>query len=222
MIPPRHNAAFVAAMEDILGLYLRAYDEKFPLVCMDEQPVQLVREVRAPLPAGPGHPRRYDQHYERAGTANIFLFIEPLGGWRRASVSGRRTAIDWAQQVKLLLEADYPEAEKVILVCDNLNTHTIASFYKAFSPEVARSLVERLDIHYTPKHGSWLNVAESELSVLTRHCLRNRTPAVNALRNKIEPWSAERNNLQCGVDWRFTTADARVKLKHLYPEYQMA
>jgi len=222
MIPPKQNPAFVAAMEDILELYKRPYDEKFPLVCMDEQPVQLVKETRMPLPVRPGEPRRYDDHYERAGTANIFMFTEPLGHWRRTSVTERRTAVDWAQQVRILLEHDYPDAEKVILVCDNLNTHVIASFYEAFPPGVARHLVERIEIHYTPKHGSWLNVAECELSVLSRHCLRNRTGTVPELRSKVEPWCRERNASQRGIDWRFSTEDARIRLKHLYPQVQMS
>jgi len=222
MIPPKQNAAFVAAMEDILELYKSPYDQKFPLVCMDEQPVQLVKETRMPLPARPGQPRRYDDHYERAGTANIFLLTEPLGHWRTASVTQRRTAVDWAQQVRILLEDHYPDAEKVVLVCDNLNTHTIASFYEAFPPAVARRLVERIEIHYTPKHGSWLNVAECELSVLSRHCLRNRTGTITELRDKLEPWCRERNAFQRSVDWRFTTQDARIRLKHLYPQVQMA
>ena len=222
MIPPKQNAAFVAAMEDILELYKRPYDKTFPLVCMDEQPVQLVNETRMPLPPRPGRPRRYDHHYERAGTANIFLFTEPVASWRRVDVRQRRTAVDWAEEVQILLEKDYPEAEKIILVCDNLNTHTIASFYEAFPPVVARRLVERIEIHYTPKHGSWLNVAECELSVLSRHCLRNRTETIPALRRKLTPWQRERNGRECTVDWRFTTDDARIKLKRLYPQYQAA
>ena len=222
MIPPKQNAAFVAAMEDILELYKRPYDEHCPLVCMDEQPVQLVNETRVPLAAQPGRPRRYDHHYERAGTASIFLFTEPLASWRRVEVRQRRTAVDWAQQVQILLEKDYPQAEKIILVCDNLNTHKIGSFYEAFAPVVARRLVERIEIHHTPKHGSWLNVAECELSVLSRHCLRNRTGTIPALRRKLTPWQRERNGRKCKVDWRFTTDDARIRLKRLYPQYQAA
>ena len=222
MIPPKQNAAFVAAMEDILELYRRPYDKRFPSVCMDEQPVQLVKETRVPLPPQPGRPRRYDHHYERAGTACVLLLTEPLGAWRRVSVRQRRTSVDWAREVQTLLETDYPDAQKVILVCDNLNTHTIASFYEAFPPAVARRLVERIEIHHTPKHGSWLNVAECELSVLTRHCLRNRTGTIQALRRKLRGWQRERNARQCGVDWRFTTEDARIRLKRLYPQYQAA
>lgn len=222
MIPPKENAAFVAAMEDVLELYQRPYDEHFPLVCMDEQPVQLVKETRAPLAARPGRPRRYDHHYERAGTACVFLFTEPLGNWRRASVRERRTAVDWAEEIQILLETDYAKARKVILVCDNLNTHKIASFYEAFPPAVARRLVERLEIHHTPKHGSWLNVAECELSVLSRHCLRNRTGTIGALRHKVTAWHGQRNARQRAVNWRFTTDDARIRLKRLYPQYQAA
>ena len=209
-------------MEDILELYKRPYDPKLPLICMDEQPVQLVKEVRKPLPVRPGIPMRYDQHYERAGTANIFMFTEPLGQWRRSSVTRRRTSIDWAMQLRWLLEKGYPDAVKVLLVCDNLNTHKIASFYEAFSPALARSLVERLEIHYTPKHGSWLNIAECELSVMTRQCLSRRIGTVEALRGEVEPWGLKRNASQIGTDWRFTAKDARIKLKSLYPQIQLS
>lgn len=209
-------------MEDILELYKRPYDPKFPLICMDEQPVQLVKEVRMPLPARPGVPERYDQHYERAGTANIFMFTEPLGQWRRVSVTERRTSIDWAMQVRDLLEKDYPNAVKVLLVNDNLNTHKIASFYEAFPPAVARSLVERLEIHYTPKHGSWLNIAECELSAMTRQCLSRRIGTLDMLENQVHSWSLQRNADQIGTNWRFTTDDARIKLKSLYPEIQLS
>jgi len=222
MIPPKENAAFVAAMEDVLELYQRPYDERFPVVCMDEEPVQLVKETRVPLPPRPGWPRRYDHDYERAGTACVFLFTEPLGNWRRASVRERRTGVDWAREMQILLETDYAEAQKVIVVCDNLNTHKIASFYEAFPPAMARRLVERIEIHPTPKHGSWLNVAECELSVLSRHCLRNRTGTTEALRHKVRAWQCERNERQSGTNWRFTTNDARIRLKRLYPQYQAA
>jgi len=222
VIPPKANAAFVACMEDVLGLYCRPYDPRIPMVNMDEQPVQLVKETRAPVPPGPGRPARYEYEYERNGTANIFLFTEPLGEWRRVEVTGRRTAVDWAHQVRELLDVDYPRAEKVILVCDNLNTHTTASLYEAFEPAEARRLVERLEIHYTPKHGSWLNIAECELSVLTRQCLAGRTPDAEALARKTKAWERERNARQRGVDWRFSTEDARIKLKRLYPQVQMS
>jgi hypothetical protein len=209
-------------MEDVLDLYCRPYDPSFPVVGMDEQPVQLVSETRLPLRVRPGRRRRVDYEYRRAGTASVFMFSEPLGSWRRASARRRRTSVDWAKEVRILLEEDYPHAEKVILVVDNLNTHKIASLYEAFPPELARSLAERLEIHYTPKHGSWLNVAECELSVMSRDCLRNRTPDIATLRRKINPWNRRRNRNQRGIDWRFSTDDARIKLKRLYPEVQMS
>ncbi len=222
MIPPKQNAAFVACMEDVLELYCRPYDPRVPVVNMDEQPVQLVRETRSPIPAAPGQLMRYDYEYERNGTANVFLFVEALAGWRRASVRERKTAVDWAEEVRRLLEEDYPDAEKVILICDNLNTHTIASLYKAFCPTLARLLASRLEIHYTPKHGSWLNIAESELSVLRRQCLGDRTPDLATLKQKTQAWQRNRNERQQGVNWRCTTTDARIKLKRLYPQIQMS
>ncbi len=222
MIPPEANAEFVACMEDVLDVYERPYDPKRPIVNMDEQPVQLVKDIRQPLPAGPGQRRRYDHEYERAGTACVFLFTEALQGWRQVSVRPQRTAIDWAQELAGLLEGRYAHAEKVIVVCDNLNTHTVASFYKAFPPEKARRLARRVEIHYTPKHGSWLNIAECELSVLTRQCLGLRTPSVPALVRKVAPWARDRNTRQRGVDWQFTTPNARIKLKRLYPHVQLS
>jgi hypothetical protein len=209
-------------MEDVLDVYERPYDPNRPIVNMDEQPVQLVKETRPPLEAEPGRPRRYDHEYERAGTACIFLFNEALQGWRQVRVRPQRTAVDWAQEVAALLEGRYAQAEKVILICDNLNTHTIASLYKAFPPEKARRLAQRLESHYTPKHGSWLNIAECERSVLTRQCLRTRTPSLGALVRKVTPWARDRNARQCGVDWQFTTKDARIKLKRLYPQVQLS
>jgi len=209
-------------MEDVLDVYRRPYDARFPVVCMDEQPVQLVKETRVPQPGRPGRPRRVDYEYERAGTACVFLFTEALAGWRRTRVRPRRTALDWAEEVRRLLDEDYPEAETVILVCDNLNTHTIASLYQAFEPTEARRLARRIEIHYTPKHGSWLNLAECELSVLSRHCLRSRNPDLRTLRRKVTAWQRDRNQRQCGVDWHFTTDDARIKLKNLYPQIQMS
>jgi hypothetical protein len=222
VIPPKADAEFVACMEDILDLYKRPYDPKRPIVNMDEQPVQLVKEIRQPLPTRPGRARRYDHEYERAGTACIFLFTEALGRWRDVHVRQRRTAVDWAQEIAELLETRYAEAEKVILICDNLNTHRISSFYKAFDPAKARRLAERIEIHYTPNHGSWLNIAECELSVLSRHCLRARTPSIQSLIRKVTLWAEDRNNRQRGVDWQFTTANARIKLKRLYPQIQMS
>jgi hypothetical protein len=222
VIPPQADAEFVAEMEDVLDVYERPYDPRRPVVNMDEQPVQLVREVRRPLAVEPGRPRRYDHEYERAGTACVFLFTEALAGWRDVSVRPQRTAVDWAQEVATLLEGRYAQAEKVILICDQLNTHGIASLYKAFPAERARRLARRLEIHYTPKHGSWLNLAECELSILTRHCLRNRTPSLRALARKVTAWAQDRNARQRGVDWQFTTPDARIKLKRLYPQVQLS
>jgi len=216
-IPPDDDAAFVAAMEDVLDLYQQPYDPKRPQVCMDEQPVQLVKEVRKPITAKPGRPLRYDFEYERNGTANIFLFCEPLLGWRHVNVTERRTAIDWAHQMKELVDVHYPGVEAIRLVLDNLNTHKIASLYEAFEPEEARRIARKLEIHYTPKHGSWLNVAESELAALTTQCLKRRTPDIDVLRMNTAAWETDRNRKQKGVDWRFTTKDARIKLKRLYP-----
>jgi len=210
---------FVAQMEDILDLYARPFDSARPQVCMDERPMQLLKETRSPLPAEPGKPARFDYEYERAGTAVHFLFTEPLAGWRRASVRERRTSKDWAEEIRILLEMDYPKAEKVILVCDNLNTHRTASLYEAFPAEQARALAARLEIHYTPKHGSWLNIAECELSALATQCLNRRIPDLATLRRQTRAWQRRRNATQKGIDWRFTTKDARVKLKHLYPNY---
>jgi hypothetical protein len=217
-IPPKQNAAFVAAMEDILDLYCQPYNPERPVIGMDEKPVQLVKEVRRPLPARPGAVARYDYEYERNGTANLFLFTEPLGGWRKVTVRTRRTSQDWAAEIKVLLETDYLLAPTVILVCDNLNTHTIAALYDTFRPEEARRLAKRLDIHYTPKHGSWLNVAECELSILSQQCLDRRIPDQPTLAEVTGVWAQERTDKQRGVDWQFTTDDARIKLKSLYPQ----
>ena len=222
MIPPKHNGGFVACMEDVLEVYRRPYDGRHPVVCMDEQPVQLVKETRRPVPAAPGRRQRIDYEYERAGTASVFLFTAPLARWRRTNVRPRRTAIDWAEEMRRLLDEDWPEAEKVIVVCDNLNTHTIGAFYEAFEPTEARRLVERLELHPTPKHGSWLNVAECELSVLSRQCLRVRLGTIATLKRRVTLWEQDRNQRQCGVQWQFTTADARIKLRRLYPQIQLA
>ncbi|GMW03894.1 MAG: transposase [Candidatus Hydrogenedentota bacterium] len=221
MIPPGHSAEFVANMEDVLEVYKRPYNAASPVVCMDEQPTQLIKETRKTIPATPGCPPRVDFEYERNGTANHFLFTEPLGNWRKVSVREHKTAIDWAQEIKTLLDDEYPAAAKVILVCDNLNTHKPASLYEAFSPPEARRLLNRLEIHYTPKHGSWLNVAEIELSVLTRQCLDRRIPDLEALRNETKQWERTRNARQKSVVWQFTTENARVKLERLYPQIQM-
>ena len=221
MIPPKQNAAFVANMEDVLEVYKRPYDPKRPVVCMDEQPTQLLKETREKIPVEPGRPERVDYEYERNGTAVNFMFTEALGGWRKVNIRERRTAVDWAHEIKELLDEDYPEARKVALVCDNLNTHKTASFYEAFKPQEARRLIDRLEIHYTPKHGSWLNVAEIELSVFTQQCLDRRIPDIHTLREEANAWYRERNAGQKSVDWQFTTEKARIKLKRLYPQIQM-
>lgn len=207
-------------MEDILALYQRPYEAQRPVIGMDEQPQQLIQETRMPLPAPPGQPQRFDYEYERKGTASLFLFTEPLSGWRRVSVRDRRTAVEWAEEIPHLLEQDYPHVGKVILVCDNLNTHTIASLYKRFPPAQARAPVERLEIHYTPKHGSWWNMAESELSALTQQCLNRRIPDVETLQQETAAWYQERNLAQEAVDRQFTTQDARTHLKRLYPQIE--
>ena len=208
-------------MEDVLDVYCRPYDARYPVVCMDETSKQLVAEILPPIPAAPGQPERYDVEYERRGVADVFLFTEPLGGWRRTAVTEHRTRVDWAWQVRRLLDEDYPKAEKVVLVMDNLNTHSPASLYEAFEPGVARRLAQRLEIHYTPKHGSWLNIAEIELSVLSGQCLDRRIDRIELLRTECSAWDQQRNQGQKGVDWRFTTADARIKLKRLYPQIQI-
>jgi hypothetical protein len=207
-------------MEDVLDVYCRPYDARFPVVNMDEQPIQMLSQVREPQPAAPGRAAREDYEYKREGTASVFLFTEALGGWRRVSARERRTSVDWAQEMRILLEEDYAEAEKVIVVGDNLNTHKIASFYEAFPAEIARRLARRLEFHYTPKHGSWLNIAECELSAMTRQCLNRRIPSLKVLRRETKAWERRRNAEQKGVDWRFTTKDARVRLKYLYPIIQ--
>jgi DDE superfamily endonuclease len=205
-------------MEDVLEVYTRPYDPSRPQVCLDEKNKQLVREVREPLAAKPGRAARHDYEYERNGTANLFIVCEPLAGWRHLKVTDRRTKIDWAQCIKELVDVHYPHAEKIVLVMDNLNTHTPAALYEAFDPAQARRLVESLEIHYTPNHGSWLNMAEIELSVLARQCLDKRIPDREALAGEVGAWEQERNAAESSIEWRFTTADARIKLKHLYPE----
>lgn len=207
-------------MEDVLDVYHRPYDEKRPLVCLDEASKQLVGEVREPLPAVPGQPERFDFEYTREGVANLFMMSEPLLGWRAVQVTDRRTAKDFAEVVRWLVEEVHPEAETVVLVLDNLNTHKVASLYEAFPPEQARRIAERLEIHYTPKHGSWLNMAEIELSVLARQCLDRRIADVGTLQREVEAWELDRNERQVGVKWQFTTRDARIKLRHLYPSAQ--
>jgi hypothetical protein len=207
-------------MEDVLDLYAADHPPEEPLICMDEASKQLLRQEREPIPVAPGRPAREDYHYERRGVQAIFCFLDPVRGWRRVEACDSRTAVDWAEQVRRLLEEDYPRARKVKRVCDNLNTHTTAALYEAFPAEQARGLARRLEIHYTPVHGSWLNVAEVELSVLARQCLDRRIGSAGELRAEVAAWVRERNADRSRVVWRFTTDDARVKLRHLYPQFK--
>jgi hypothetical protein len=220
VIPPQADADFVCALEDVLDVYTRPYDPARPVVCLEEISKQLVAETRTPWPAEPGQPERVDYEYERCGTANLFMLNEPLRGQRQVIVTARRTAVDFAQVVRDLLEVRYPHAERVVLVMDNLNTHKPAALYQAFEPAVARSLIERLEMHHTPKHASWLNMAEIELSVLSRQCLDRRIPDVATLTREVAAWEQARNASPHPVDWRFTPPDARIKLKRLYPSIQ--
>jgi hypothetical protein len=218
VIPPDANGEFVACMEDVLDVYSRPYDADVPVLCMDEQPVQMLKETRMPVPATRDHPRRVDYEYERAGTASVFMFCEPLAGWREPRVRKRRTKTDWAQEIEELMRTRYAGKEKVILVLDNLNTHTKGALYEAFPAEVARQIAKRLEIHYTPKHGSWLNVAENELSSMTRQCFNGRRfGKIEEIAEEIAAWAESSNAEQRGVDWQFKVGDARRKLKSLYP-----
>ena len=219
VIPPKANAAFVAAMEDVLEVYTRPHNPARPPVCLDETSKQLVAETRTPIPMQPGQPARHDYEYERNGTASLFMLFAPLEGWRQVKVTERRTAVDYAHVLKELSDVLLPKAEKILLVQDNLNTHTPASLYEAFQPEEARRLVERFEWHYTPKHGSWLNMAESELAVLSGQCLDRRIPSMADLLNEVTAWLELRNARHAKANWRFTTADARIKLKSLYPVF---
>ena len=217
MIPPEANAEFVCQMEDILELYTRPDDPDYPLVCFDESSKQLISEVKKPLPAEPGQAERYDYEYQREGVCNLFMMFEPLVGWRHVEVTDQRTQIDYARQIKYLVDECYPQAKKIQLAQDNLNTHIRASLYKAFPPAEARRILDKIEFHYTPKHGSWLNMAEIELSVLNRQCLDRRIADKEVLKQEIAAWEKRRNELSCKVDWQFTTVDARIKLKRLYP-----
>lgn len=204
-------------MEDVLAVYHRPHDPNCPLVCFDEGTKQQVKETRLPLPPEPGQVARYDYEYERNGTSNLFMFFAPLEGWRHVKVTDRRTMIDWAYCMRDLVDIHFPDAETIVVVMDNLNTHKLASLYEAFPPVEARRIAEKLEIHYTPKHGSWLNMAEIELSVLSRQCLKRRIPDQPTLRHEVAAWESQRNGAASTVNWRFTTADARIKLKRLYP-----
>ena len=206
-------------MEDILDLYAAEHTPEEPLICMDEAAKQLLRDERESIPMAPGHPAKEDYHYERRGVQAIFLFFDPIRGWRRTHGRDSRTQLDWAEEVRQLLEEDYPQARKVKLVCDNLNTHSIASLYQAFPAEQAHRLARRLEIHYTPRNGSWLNVAEIELSVLGRQCLDRRIGSASELQSECTAWEAPRNADGSRVVWRFRTEDARIKLRHLYPQF---
>lgn len=205
-------------MEDVLEVYHLPYNPSYPVVCMDESCKQLIGEVREPIPCKPGEPQRIDDEYVRNGVAEIFMEVEPLAGKRHVAVTERRTRKDWAEQIKEMLDERYPDAIKVRLVMDNLNTHSIASLYETFPPQEARRLAERLEIHYTPKHGSWLNMAEIELSVLKGQCLDRRIPDMVTMQKEVAAWESERNNRSCKIEWQFTTSDARVRLKRLYPK----
>jgi len=207
-------------MEDVLEVYTRPYDPKRPQICMDEASKQILRDTRAPIPMTVAQPQRIDHEYERGGVVNVFLFCEPLAGTRWGDVTERRTKLDWAHQIQEMVDGRYPDAEQIVLVMDNLNTHTPAALYEAFPPAEAKRLADKLDIHHTPKHGSWLNMAEIELSALSRQCLDRRFPDVATLITEVAAWQTDRNARQVAVDWRFTTADARIKLKRLYPSLQ--
>lgn len=218
IIPPQADSEFVACMEEVLEVYQQPYNAAHPVIAMDEQPVQLVKEVRQPIAASKSRPKRVDCEYERAGTASIFMFTEPLSGWRQAMARPQRTKADWAVEVAALLQGRYAQAEKVTLVCDNLNTHTKGALYEVFDPATARQLVKRIQFCYTPKHGSWLNVAENELSAMTRQCLAHRRIAdIETLQKEIGAWAEDINQSQRGVDWHLKIEDARCKLKSVYP-----
>jgi len=222
VIPPSADAEFVAAMEAVLDTYEKPYDPTHPVLCMDEQPVQLTKETRQPIPATRRQPKRVDYEYERAGTASIFLFTEPLAGWREATARPTKTKLDWAIEVASLLEGRYRKCPAVTLVCDNLNTHTIGAFYEAFPPARAQAIVRRLRFCHTPKHGSWLNIAENELSSLTRQCVSGRRfGTLTKLQSELAAWSTDVNTTQRGVDWQMKIQDARGKLKSLYPKIRV-
>lgn len=207
-------------MEDVLDLYTRPYDPKRPLICFDELCKVLHAEVRPALSASPGHPRREDHEYEREGTANLFLWYEPLQNRRHVEVTERRTMVDWAHCIQDLIDVHYPDAEQIVLLSDNLNTHSPASLFAAFEPAEAKRLTDKLEMHYTPKHGSWFNAAEIELAILSKQCLDRRIPDRDTLKAEVGAWEETRNESGTGVDWRFTTEDARIKLKHLYPSHE--
>jgi len=222
VIPPEADGEFVAHMEEVLETYAKPYDPQRPVLCMDEQPVQLVKETRTPIAATAQHPRRVDYEYERAGTAEIFMFTEPLSGWRMATARESKTKVDWAFEMARLLDGRYKGCDKVILVCDNLNTHTKGAFYETFPAAQARQYVRRIEFCQTPKHGSWLNIAENELSSMTRQCIAGRRISdLKSLREQIRAWSSDVNKTQRGVDWHMKINDARCKLKSVYPQIKL-
>lgn len=222
VIPPEADAEFVANMEEVLETYEKPYDPACPVLCMDEQPVQLIKETRTPIAATLDHARRVDYEYERAGTANIFMFAEPLEGWREAKARPTKTKADWAIETGRLLEGRYADCEKVIVVSDNLNTHTKGAFYEVFEPSRARAIVKRIEFCHTPKHGSWLNIAENELSSLTRQCIAGRRFGdIETLQAEITDWSTDVTKTQRGVDWQMRIDDARCKLKSVYPKIKV-
>ncbi len=219
-IPPKQSAEFVYHMEDVLEVYTRPHDPRRPVVCMDETFKQLIGQTRQPLPPRPGAVERFDHVYVRNGVASLFLAFEPLAGWRTVAVTDQRRRLEWANFIKSLLDGRYKKVEKVVLVMDQLNTHSAASLYEAFAPDEAKRLADKLEIHHTPKHGSWLNMAEIELSALGRQCLSHRIAQRETLRDQIANWEQQRNHTKTKVNWRFTTADARIKLQRLYPSIQ--
>ena len=222
VIPPETDAEFVANMEDVLDTYSKPYDSEVPVLCMDEQPVQLVKEIKQPIAATKEHPKRVDYEYERAGVANVFMFAEPLSGWREVSIRPHKTKVDWAIEMAGLMEGRYANCKTVRLVCDNLNTHTMGAFYEVFEAERARSIVRRIEFHYTPKHGSWLNIAENELSSMTRQCVHGRRIGdIETLREETSAWASDVNETQRGVDWQMKIDDARTKLKSVYPKIKL-
>jgi len=220
-IPPEANAEFVCKMEDVLDVYKRPYDPKRPMVCLDETSKQLIAETRTPMSVSPGQPARYDYEYKRNGVANLFMIFEPLAGRRHVKVTRRRTKKDWAQCVRGMVDQMYPDAECIVLVMDNLNTHSKASLYEAFESAEAKRIADKLEIHYTPKHGSWLDMAEIELGILSRQCLADRMDNMERLDREVMAWEEKRNAKKSKVDWQFTTADARIKLKRLYPSIEV-
>lgn len=209
-------------MEDILDIYEKPYDPAVPVVCMDEKPYQLLGEAREPLPMRPGDTRKIDSEYVRGGTCSIFVFVEPLGGVRHVNVREHRTAVDWAEEIRYLVDVSYPDCDRIILVMDNLNTHALSSLYKAFPAPEARRIAKKLEIHYTPRHGSWLDIAEIELNVMTRQCLSRRIAEIDLLRSELSVWETERNTSAAKVNWHFRTSDARIKLSSLYPRFTTA